>query len=549
MSPGEAADRASVRDGAEVLVVGAGPVGLTVAHELARRGIRIRVVDRAPGPADTSRALATHARTLEIYDQMGVLDDLLARGRKVEHFTLHRNGRTLIRFDTDYSRLATRFPFTLMVDQQITEEVLRTALAGLGVRIEWGVELTGFKAGADGVRVALAGADGTRAEQDVGWLVGCDGGHSLVRKVLGLPLIGDSSETWLIADAMVEVDLPQDSIHWMSVGGGTVMLVPFPEPGRWRLLDTAVAGDAGEAHEVGRRFAGKISRALGRPVRVHTPTWVSVFSIQQRMVPAMGSGRCFVAGDAAHVHSPASGQGMNTGIQDGYNLAWKLAMAVRGLAGPGFLESYPAERVPIGRALLSSTKNATALVALRNSALSGLMPFGLAFVNAVPAVKSRIERTIMASMSGLRLGYPDSPLTGTGDGRPGPGDRVARFEAAAAASPGCAALLDELRDPRWTFLVFADPGFERDAASMSERHAAWLSVRTVAASPDGVPGRLADPDGRLAAELDAAAGTWLLIRPDGYLAARSGGGAGRALDDYCAEFGIAVPAPGAAVAR
>jgi NADPH-dependent dioxygenase len=263
----------------------------------------------------------------------------------------------------------------------------------------------------------------------------------------------------------------------------------------------------------------------------------------------MGSGRCFVAGDAAHVHSPASGQGMNTGIQDGYNLAWKLTMAVRGLAGPGLLESYSAERVPIGRALLSSTKNATALVALRNSLLAGLMPFGLALVNAVPAVKSRIERTIMASMSGLRIAYPDSPLTGSGGGRPGPGDRVAQFEAAAAASPGCAALLDELRDTRWTFLVFVDPGFERDAASVRERHAAWLSVRIVAESPDGAPGRLADPDGRLAAELGAAAGTWLLIRPDGYVAARSGSGSVPALDDYCAEFGIAVPAHRAAAAR
>ncbi|MGO4418638.1 FAD-dependent monooxygenase, partial [Streptomyces sp. MCAF7] len=287
--PGDAPQQQEARrdhEDAQALVVGAGPVGLTMAHELARHGVRVRLVDGAAGPATTSRALATHARTLETYDQLGVADELISRGQRVEHFTLHQNGRRLIRLDTDYSRLPTRFPFTLMVDQVITEEVLRRAAARHGIEVEWGVRLDGFEDLGTAVRARLCHPDGRVEEARAGWLVGCDGGHSTVRKKLGLPLLGDSSETWLIADAEVDCDLPRDSIHWMRTPAGTVMMVPFPEPGKWRLLDTTdVAYDdgGGEAQDaaVARRFAAKIRAGTGRAARVSTPTWVSVFSIQQ----------------------------------------------------------------------------------------------------------------------------------------------------------------------------------------------------------------------------------------------------------------------------
>ncbi|OLB79504.1 MAG: oxygenase [Actinobacteria bacterium 13_2_20CM_2_71_6] len=520
----------------DVLVAGAGPVGLTAAYELTRRGLRVRVVDQAAGPATTSRALATHARTLEIYDQMGLLDRILPRGQRVEHFTLHSRGRQLIRFDTDYSQLPTRFPFTLMVDQVITEEVLRDAVQAVGVEIEWGVRLEEFNQDDDGVYVALRHPDGEVRRSIVSWLVGCDGGRSTVRKSLGLKLIGESSETWLIADAVVDIDLPDDSIHWMHTGNGTVMLVPFPEPGKWRLLDTVDIGYEDDAATVGARFAAKISKATGKPATVRTPSWVSVFTIQQRMVPDMRVGRCFVAGDAAHVHSPASGQGMNTGIQDAYNLAWKLAMVVRGQADARLLDSYAVERVPIGAALLGSTRTATTLVALRNSVLPAVMPIGLAVIRRLRQAKSQIERKIMRGMAGLALSYRPAP------GQPGgpapavdpanslgsgarPGERVSLVRREDLASPGCAALVEELRDPRWSLLVFgagASTGAVAGAAAahLHREHAEWLSVRIVGDWLDSAPTRLDDPDGRLAEVLGARPGSWLLVRPDGYLAAR-----------------------------
>ncbi|MEU9155369.1 FAD-dependent oxidoreductase [Streptomyces sp. NPDC048417] len=513
----------------DVLVVGAGPVGLAAAHELARRGVRVRIVDAARGPATTSRALATHARTLEVYDQLGVLDDLLPQGRCVEHFTLHQGGRRLIRFDTDYSRLPTRFPFTLMVDQAITEKVLRTALAGHGVEVEWGVRLEEFSDRGDLVEAELRHADGRAETVTPGWLVGCDGGHSTVRKQLGLPLVGDSSETWLIADAFVECDLPRDSIHWMRTPAGTVMLVPFPDTDKWRLLDTAEANYSDE-RELAARFARKIEAGSGRQVRVHPPTWVSVFTIQQRMIPAMRAGRCFVAGDAAHVHSPASGQGMNTGVQDAVNLGWKLADVIRGHADEALLDSYSAERVPVGAALLKSTRMATVLIQLNNrwaaAALRGLFTI----VRSVPPLKSKIQRKIMGGMSALDLSYADGPLALTAHDGLQAGDRLAKVtEGMLAESAGWRELTAELRGTEWTLLVFTAAGESAEGEtgeslrSLADDHRGALRVRTVvpdADAPGDWPDPLRDPGARLSAGLGTAPGGWILVRPDGYVAAR-----------------------------
>ncbi|MFI6864498.1 FAD-dependent oxidoreductase [Streptomyces sp. NPDC050421] len=533
--------------GPQVLVVGAGPVGLTAAHELARHGVRVRLVDAAAGPAVTSRALATHARTLETYDHMGVIGDLLPRGQRVEHFTLHQNGRRLIRFDTDYSRLPTRFPFTLMVDQVITEEVLRTAAAKRGVDVEWGVRLTAFEDTGDGVRAVLEHQDGQVEDVAADWLLGTDGGHSTVRKGLGLQLTGESSETWLIADAVVECDLPRDSIHWMRTPAGTVMMVPFPDPGKWRLLDTAdVDYDAdrpGDGARIARRFADKIHAGIGHSVRVEEPTWISVFTIQQRMIDRMRVGRCFVAGDAAHVHSPASGQGLNTGVQDAFNLSWKLAAVLRGEAEETLLDSYGAERVPVGAELLRSTKFATALVQLRSRFFAGLLRAAFTVLRRTGPVKGRVQRKIMGGMSALGLAYEHGavhPAAGPGTGPAplaGPGMRAARVTGAGyERSAGWREFLAQLREPGWTLLT--TPAAADEELRALVRALPQITVRTVSAvlgaeggdsAGDAAAVPLADPDGALRAGLGLAAAEWLLIRPDGYVAAAGPADVGQAL--------------------
>ncbi|MFJ6700871.1 FAD-dependent oxidoreductase [Streptomyces sp. NPDC091272] len=510
-----------------VLVVGAGPVGLTAAHELARRGVSVRLVDAALGPARTSRAVAVHPRTLETFDQMGVAGPVLAAGRHNKAFTMYSAGRRLVRLQADYAAMPTRFPYTVVIEQTRTEELLREACAALGVRPEWGVRLTGLDQDEDGVRAQLTHPDGKLEDFRTPWLVGCDGGHSTVRGQLGLPLLGESSETWQLADAPVAMDLPPDTIYWAHADGHALMMVPYLREGYWRLLDTAPGpGAAAETPtEAAARFSAKLSAGLGRTVRVGEPSWTSVFTFQQRMVPNMSEGRVFVAGDAAHVHSPASGQGMNTGIQEAYNLAWKLAMVARGQAGRPLLATYSQERVPVGRALLGSTRKATFLVQFKNTLAPVMLPVVFSVVRKVPALRGKIQRKVLGGMSGLLRHYAGSPLTTPGGRlRPAAGSRAAAVAAGLPAGPAAEALYAELRDVRWTLLYAPDGGrASTTAADVAAGAGEWLSVRAVGGGAPGDGGGvpLTDPGGLLREALGFAAGGggWALVRPDGYLAA------------------------------
>ncbi|MFF4911061.1 FAD-dependent oxidoreductase [Streptomyces sp. NPDC001260] len=535
----------------EVLVAGAGPVGLTAAHELARRGLRVRLVDAAPGPARTSRAVAVHPRTLETLDQMGVVDALRERGRENRAFTMFASGRRLVRLQADYSSMPTRFPYTVIVEQTATEAVLREAVAAHGVSVEWGVKVRDFEQDADAVRVRLEHADGATEVCRADWLVGCDGGHSTVRKQLGLPLIGDSRDTWMLADAPVRTDLVPDSIYWVHTGRQAMMMVPYAREGHWRLLDTAPGAQGTDG--AGERFAQKLSAGLGTAVAVGEPEWSSVFTFQQRMVPRMHVGRVFVAGDAAHVHSPASGQGMNTGVQEAYNLAWKLADVARGHADRALLDTYDEERVPIGRDLLGSTRTATFLVQFKNLLARLALPVVFTVVRNVAPLRRAIQRKVLGGMSGLRIGYRDSTLSLWADeppeqapsagAGPAPGERVCAAAAVHAGQPGPDALAAELRDVRWTLLWAAgDPRSDavpaRTAARAAASDAAWLSVRTIGARRGGAPGALPDPGGILRKALGLAPGGWLLVRPDGYAAARGHRLTDETWETLLAELGV-----------
>ncbi|MCF6468449.1 2-polyprenyl-6-methoxyphenol hydroxylase [Nonomuraea sp. MG754425] len=511
----------------DVLVAGAGPVGLMAASRLARSGVSVRLVDAATGPATTSRALGCHARSLEIYDQLGVLGEIAPHGTRINTFVIHQDGRPN-RLDFDFAGLPTRFPYMFNVDQVIIERVLRGDAAAAGVAVEWNTRLESFQYDDAAVTAVLRSGDGAGAAEETvraRYLWGCDGGHSTVRKTLQLPLTGEPAHTWLIADAIVHTDVDIDGVHWLFPPGGTLMLFPFPEPGKWRLLDTTGEGQPDNPEQIARQLSTKLSQALGRDTVVDRPSWASKFTIQQRAVPAMHVGRCFVSGDAAHVHSPASGQGLNTGIQDAYNLAWKLTMVIHGHADATLLDTYDAERVPIGQALLASTGE------VMNTVMVGATHHAQSSTGSVDSARN-FQHQLIRNMSGLAIAYPDSPLTvpcdKPGEG-PRPGERLTQLSAADAQSPGWTILRAELRSPAWHLLVFTgseDATGQDHLTAQSGSLPAWVDTVTInRRRPDNDHG-VWDPDSRVHDTLAATDGDWILVRPDGYVSARGTGDAG-----------------------
>jgi len=338
----------------DVLVIGAGPTGLVLAGELLRRGLSVRVVDKLVAPTPHSRAIGVHARSLEILDDLGVADELIARGMRITGAALQtaRGPIATVTFD----ELDTRYPFILCVSQVETETVLRDLLAARGGAIERDTELVALAQDERGVEAVLRTPRGDERAR-ASWIVGCDGAHSGVRHALGIDFEGHAyEETFVLADVRIDWDAPLERVSTFLHEDGVAALFPM-QGGRWRVI-------ASNAEALGAQPSLDDVRSLveprvGRALAMRDAAWISPFRIHCRQVARYRHGRAFLAGDAAHIHSPIGGQGMNTGIQDAHNLAWKLA---RG--GETLLESYHAERHAIGRDVLAQTDRVTRVALL-----------------------------------------------------------------------------------------------------------------------------------------------------------------------------------------
>lgn len=535
--------------GLPVLVAGAGPTGLMMAANLSLHGVRCRIIDKAAARSDKSKALAIHARTLEIFESLGIADEVVRRGQKLRGMHIAVEGGTAIH--ATFDRLSSRYPYVLALPQSETERILEERLGKFGVQVERQSELIGLSPDADSVAARIRRPDASEDRLPASYLIGCDGAHSSVRHALGLRFEGVAyEELFVLADVQIAWQFGDDEARAYLSREGTAAYFPMGH-GRYRLIVEIAPGGAQLSPEPTLAEVQAMVDRLGPPGTVLSdPHWLANFRIHRRKVASYREGRVFVAGDAAHIHSPVGGQGMNTGIQDAHNLAWKLALVLKNAAPPSLLDSYHAERHPVAEEVLRTTEAMTRLVTMRNPVARAVRDFLMPAVGSQSFVQKRLSRTLAE----LSVNYRHSPIVAQARPRlrdalrpPGIGARAwwafstgpRSGDRAPDASPLRAGEREGLRlyevmDPtRHNLLLFSGseptPGAGaslRDIAEMiADGFGALVAVHLIAA--DGaplsqLPGQaIIDTQQSAHRAYGAVAPCLYLIRPDGYVGFRS----------------------------
>jgi len=539
-----------------ILIVGAGPVGLCLACELARYGTPFRLIEKRPQPSQTSKALGIHARSLEMFDDMGIAERFVDRGLTVRRANLHSEGRLLAAIQL--SSIDSPFNFTIDLPQSETEALLIERLRELGGDVERYVELTKIAPGADGVYVELKKTGGVLERVTYDYVVGCDGAHSSVRTLLEITFEGTSyPEDFALADVKIAWDLAPDELHMFFHSDGALAIFPMRE-GRYRIIAETGPDTPEELDEA--YFQKVIDRRSGRQSHVTGGVWFSHFHIHRRMAPEYRRGRVFLAGDAAHIHSPAGGQGMNTGMQDAYNLAWKLALKQQGKAD--ILDSYSPERHAVGKHVLEMTDRMTRVITMKNPVVTAIRNTMAPFIASFGVVQHKVAE----SLEEVDVHYRGSPWVDNHLSAEAPehsrtpfqhgpraGDRAPNATVTRLDSGEPVKIFDLFRGPRFTLLLFvqanASPGEVREALSIESQCQARLGdwVKTAIISDRQAPEMLRSQenvhlDARLSAHQAygvSKAQALYLVRPDGYIGFRSTPLSAEALAAYLAKIGFA----------
>ncbi|HZL99835.1 MAG TPA: FAD-dependent oxidoreductase [Planctomycetota bacterium] len=457
----------------DLLVVGAGPTGLMLALQLARRGLRPLIVDRNPGPARETRALGVQARTLEIYARLGLAGRALELGTRATGAQLWVEGRRRARVPLgDIGRDLSPFPFLLILGQDDNEALLREALAGHGVEVRWNTELVGLTSGADGVTATLQRTGGGPTEPiEARYLAGCDGSRSAVRERLGIEFAGAPYEqVFFVADTRVSGPMTVGELNVYLFHDGFHLFFPMRGAGHWRVVGILPPGLRGRDDLDFDAVRPTLhEEAGGERLVFRECTWFSTYRIHHRRAARFRQGRCFLLGDAAHIHSPVGAQGLNTGLQDAYNLAWKLALVLGGRVGgeaaEALLATYAAEREPVAERLLKTTDQAFRFV-IATGGFGGF--FRLRVMPRVLALamrSERLRRLAFRTISQVGIRYPRSPLSQAPPGGPanaprgGPaaGDRFPWTRLTFTPGGVPEDLFARLDDTRFTLLVFGQP--------------------------------------------------------------------------------------------
>jgi 2-polyprenyl-6-methoxyphenol hydroxylase-like FAD-dependent oxidoreductase len=500
----------------DVLIVGAGPTGLVLALWLTKLGIKVRIIDKTAEPGTTSRALAVQARTLELYRQLDLSDAVIARGHKVPAVNLWTRGKQAahLEFENLGSGM-TPYPFLKIFPQDQHERLLIERLQALGVAVERQTELIRFSDEKDRVVARLRGPDGVEVDGEASYIAGCDGVRSVVRQTVGAGFPGGTyRQLFYVADVDAAGPALNGELHIDLDEADFLAVFPLAGEGRARLIGTVLDERANRADTL--TFEDVSDRAIHNlKVQIKNVNWFSTYHVHHRVAQHFRNGRAFLLGDAAHVHSPAGGQGMNTGIGDAINLAWKLAEVVSGRAGDKLLDSYEAERIGFARKLVATTDRVFSL-ATKQGRLAGFARTRIAPVLFPIAVGFDAVREFMfRTVSQVRVNYRNGPLSRGAAGQVQGGDRLPWAPVQGTDN------FDSLTRMDWQVHVYGSASAELNA---------WCAARNL---PLQVFAWRSEYE-----TAGLARGALYLLRPDTYVALADGAGTSSALDRYFTDHGI-----------
>ena len=527
-----------------VVIVGAGPTGLMAAALLVQCGVPVRILDKSPTAAKESRAFAVQARTLEALLSIGLAESFLDRGILATGARVYVDGHRTAGFSfEDVGHPHTPFPVVMIIPQSETEAILVEHLSGKGVEVERGVAATGLTQDAEGVTLRYTDADGHEAEIRCPYLIGADGAHSLVRKALDLSFEGAPyAQTFLLADCTLEGQLQDGPFSAFFSGPNFALWFPIRGERYGRVIttshqevsDPSLAGQ-GSSPATLPEVEDSFRRAAKLDLRLSNPVWMSRYRVHHRGVDRYGTGRVFVAGDAAHIHSPAGGQGMNTGLQDAFNLAWKIAAVLRGHAPDRLLGSYDAERRPVGDQVLKVTDRMFSFVTSPSGWAAAARAVALPVIGATIGRSETLRSRAFHFLSELGIAYEPGAAVQDGSaaaqrwpGGPAPGLRAPDAQVARKVS-----VFDLLAGYRFQILAFSrdplsEPRIEQAASDLENTaRASGLDVGThlIARSLVGRHPRLVQAETDTIMSVygvaDPVSQALYLVRPDGHVAWRA----------------------------
>jgi 2-polyprenyl-6-methoxyphenol hydroxylase-like FAD-dependent oxidoreductase len=495
---------------ADVLVVGAGPTGLMLANQLVRRGVRVLIIDRHAGPSLQTRALGVQARTLEIYAKLGIVDRALELGKRGTGANIWSQGRKMARVPLgEAGKNITPYPYILVLGQDDNEQIMGDKLRELGVAVQWNTELVGIEQEPGQVIATLKLPDGTIRKALAAWVAGCDGAHSAVRELSGITFPGAPYEhVFFVADVEATGSMVQDEVNVYLWREGFHLLFPMRGKDHWRIVGIVPPALRDKDGVNFDAVIPSLRNEAGAGLSFKTCTWFSTYRIHHRAASRFRDGRCFLLGDAAHIHSPVGAQGMNTGLQDAYNLAWKLALVVKDQAEAALLDTYEEERIPVARRLLNTTDRAFKLI-VSDSRLAGLLRTKiLARVAAFAMRRAWMQRIAFRTVSQTGIEYRKGSLSQSQDGLPKSaphgGDRFPWLRLKVRADGPVEDLFQKLDDTHFNLIVLGQPSPPEATLHLGD----LLRIHMIPADPVN--------DAELArAQIPQT--SFYLLRPDGHV--------------------------------